>query len=543
MAEIVAQVLTYALAAWRRRGIAVVIAWIIAALGWSTVALLPDNYRSAAIVHADTASVLQPLLRGLTIDLNLEAEVELMQRTLLSRPNIETVLRDTDLDLSANTVAESEKLIQDLTRRIAVRRQGADLFNISFEDKDPQLARDVVQSLLTIFVERNLGQSRGDMEAARRFIENQIQVYEEKLVEAERRIADFRQRNFAVLQGRNSPTNSFEEARKRVEELRVRLREAQVRRATLKRELDSIPQFCPASTGLSAGPPTNTDVQILEAQRVLDVLKSRYTDRHPDVVVATRRLEALYELQEQELETATTVAETLAAEGEAEQGAPIGASNPIYEQLKVQLVDQEAQIATLRDRVASAEKEFDESKAMVALGPELEAELARMSRDYDILLTSYNQLLASRETEQISRARDSQAESIRFRVIEPPAVPSIPSGPNRQLFLVVVLIIAVGSGLSTAVLLALSSETFSSVAELKAVLGVPVLGTVSTSAHAHRGVWNMGKSVMFWSTCISLLASFAALWFIEVRIGLHDLVAAEVVTRIPADLLRRLPVF
>ena len=541
MAEIVAQVFAYALATWRRRGIVVTVAWIMAAFGWSVVALLPDNYRSSAIVHVDTASVLQPLLRGLTVDLDLQAEVELMQRTLLSRPNIEKVLRDTDLDLSANTVAESETLIQNLTRRISVRRQGTDLFDISFEDKDPQLARDVVQSLLTIFVERNLGESRGDMEAARRFIEDQIAVYETKLAEAERRIADFRKENLTLLQGLNTPTRSFETATTRMEELQAQLREAQVRRETLRRELAEIPQFFSVEAEFSGGPPSDTAVQILEAQQGLDSLLTRYTEKHPDVLVLKRRLQSLMEQQERELEAAAEALEANAEDGARVQSS--GPSNPVYEQLKVQLVDQEALIATLKDSVASAEKALDESKAMAALGPELEAELARLNRDYDILLTSYNQLLASRETEQISRARDSQAESIRFRVIEPPAVPSLPSGPNRPLFLVIVLVVAIGSGVGSAVLLALSSETFSSVAELKATLGVPVLGTVSISAHARRGVWSLGKSVMFWSMSISLLAAFAALWFIEVRIGLQDLFAAEVMTRIPADLLRRLPMF
>jgi len=204
MADIIAQILTHALAAWRRRGIAIVIAWLVALVGWSVVSLLPDNYRSSAVDQDDTAGVLQPLLRGLTVELDLQSEIELMQRTLLSRPNVEKVLRDTDLDLSANSVAETETLLQNLTKRIKVSRQGTDLFEISFDDRNPQLAHDVVQSLLTIFVENNLGQNRGDMEAARRFIEDQIAVYETKLAEAERRIAEFRQRNLGLLPGQNS---------------------------------------------------------------------------------------------------------------------------------------------------------------------------------------------------------------------------------------------------------------------------------------------------------------------------------------------------
>lgn len=543
MADIISQILTHALAAWRRRGIAIVIAWIVATIGWTIVSLLPDSYRSSAIVHVDTAGVLEPLLRGLTVDLDRQAEVELMQRTLLSRPNMEKVARDTDLDLSAKSLADSERLIQGLTERIDVRRQGTDLFEIGFDDKNPQLAHDVVQSLLTIFVESNLGQNRGEMDAARRFIESQIAVYEDKLSEAERRIAEFRQRNLGLLPGQTATFRGYEATKDRLTALEAELREAKLRRSTLNAELKNIPRYLGSQSGYGAGPPTDTAVQIMEAQQTLDDLKSRYTEKHPDVVVAQRRLDALYNQQSEQLAAAASIADALEGDGSLPDGPETGASNPIYEQLKVQLVDQEALIATLRDRVANAKADLEESKALASLAPELEVELSRLNRDYEVLMASYNQLLSSRETEQISRARDTQAESIRFRVMEPPAVPSIPVGPHREIFLALVLVVGLGSGIGFAVLLALSSETFASTAELKAAFGVPVLGSISTSSGAGHGVLSHGKSVVFWTLTASLFGVFAALWFIELRVGLNEVMTAEILSRMPDDLLRRLPVF
>jgi polysaccharide chain length determinant protein (PEP-CTERM system associated) len=540
MADIIAQILTHALAAWRRRGIAIVIAWLVALVGWSVVALLPDNYRSSAIVHVDTAGVLEPLLRGLTVELDLQSEIELMQRTLLSRPNVEKVLRDTDLDLSANSVAETETLLENLTKRIKVSRQGTDLFEISFDDRNPQLAHDVVQSLLTIFVENNLGHNRGDMEAARRFIEDQIQVYETKLAQAERRIAEFRQRNLGLLPGQNTSLRSYEDTKARVAQLEGELREARLRRTTLNNELKNIPRFLGSGSGFGSGPPTNTAVQILQAQQTLDDLMSRYTEKHPDVVVAKRRLDTLLEQQKAELDAAANTAATLSSDGSlpAEDSGP---SNPIYEQLKVQLIDQEAQIAALQDRLANAKANVEQSRKLAELGPELEVELARLNRDYNVLMSSYNQLLSSRETEQISRARDTQAESIRFRVMEPPTVPSVPVGPLREIFLALVLLVGLGSGVGFALLLALSSETFATAAELKTTLGIPVLGTVSTATLSGGGILSQGKAIVFWTMTFMLFAAFAVLWLLEIRVGLNEFVTAEVLSRLPSALLRHLP--
>ncbi len=538
MSDIITQLLTHAFAVWRRRGIAITVAWAVAMAGWAVVSLMPDKFRSQAVVNVDTASVLEPLLRGLTVDLDREAEIGLMQKTLLSRPNIEKVVRDTDLDLSTKTESDSERLIQNLTGRIDVQRQGRDLFAISFEDENPQLAHDVVQSLLTIFVENNLGQSRGDMDAARRFIEDQIVVYETKLSEAERKIAEFHQKNVGQLPGAGSERRSFDATQDRLEQLESTLREAQLRRRSLNAELKAIPRFF-ASQSSGSGPPTDTAIQILTAQKLLDDLMASYTEKHPDVVVAKRRLETLFEQQNKEIEAVANSAPP----GDDQVTEETGISNPVYEQIKLQVVEQDAKIAALKDRVASARAELEKSKAQASRRPELEVELVRLNRDYEILTASYNQLLASRETEQISRARDNQAESIRFHVVEQPVVPAIPYGPNRPLFLALVLVVSLGSGVGFVVLLALSSETFSNAAELRAVLGIPVLGSISTAAGSNRGALVHGKSIVFWAMILTLFATFAALWFIESRLGLNEIVSGEILSRLPRSLLQRLPTF
>jgi len=54
------------------------------------------------------------------------------------------------------------------------------------------VAKQVVQSLLTLFVEGSLGDKRKDSDSARRFIEEQLQGYREKLVAAENTITAFK---------------------------------------------------------------------------------------------------------------------------------------------------------------------------------------------------------------------------------------------------------------------------------------------------------------------------------------------------------------
>jgi polysaccharide chain length determinant protein (PEP-CTERM system associated) len=539
MWDVIGHLLIYAYGAWRYRSYAVVVTWLICVIGWAGVAVMPDTYRSSALVHVDTASVLQPLLQGLTVETDVAGAVDLMQKTLLSRPNIERVARATDLDLTAKTSSDMERLIQSLTERLQLQRRGKDLFQIVFEDNNPQVAHRVVQEFLSIFVDANLGQNRKDLEAARTFIDGQIKQYEKKLAEAEQNIVDFKRKNFGQLSGPNNQFGSIDAIQRNVSDLEANLREAKSRRATLQKELKAIPEFFPSTGGAGQGPPTDTTVQLLEVQKRLEDLRSRYTEKHPDVIAAKRRLDALLEQQRKELEAGPAKPDQ--AGPDAAQSEATGVLNPVYEQVKVQLVQVEAEIAGLADRVTQGRAELADARKAANRAPELDAELARLERDYNVLMSSYQRLLASRETEQMSRARDVQADKVRFSIVEPPTVPAAPSGPPRLIFLALVLAVSLGSGAGFATLLAISSDSISSVVELRAVVSAPVFGSVSVADIADRDLWSRTKPVIFWTALVMLFATFAAIWFVEMRVGLNELVMDVVQNQGLPDWLRRLP--
>jgi len=173
MNEALSQILSYVPAVWRRRWLIVGCAWLVCFSGWTMVAFIPDKFESSAKVYIDTQSLLAPLLQGIAVETNPLAEIQVMQRTLKSRPNLEKVARMTDLDLAVKTAEEQERLISGLQSDISISsdRRGPGLFSIAYEHHDPPVAQKVVQALLTIFVEGNLGASRKEMDAARQFID------------------------------------------------------------------------------------------------------------------------------------------------------------------------------------------------------------------------------------------------------------------------------------------------------------------------------------------------------------------------------------
>src|SRR5215813_4097779 len=106
---------------WRRRWLALGIAWPLCLAGWLIVALLPNKYLATARIYVDTETLLAPLLKGIAVDVDMNQQVEVMQRTLLSRPNLQKVLRATELDLLTATPEDEDRFLKRLAADTAIR--------------------------------------------------------------------------------------------------------------------------------------------------------------------------------------------------------------------------------------------------------------------------------------------------------------------------------------------------------------------------------------------------------------------------------------
>src|SRR5579859_7122004 len=131
-------------AAWRRRWLVVATVWLVCLLGWAGVFLIPQSYESQARLYVDTDAVLTPLLHGLAIDTTTASQLEIMQKTLLSRPNLDKLIDRTSLNLNATSAQEREALITALGQGTKLTSEGRNLFTVSYRNTNPQLAHDVV---------------------------------------------------------------------------------------------------------------------------------------------------------------------------------------------------------------------------------------------------------------------------------------------------------------------------------------------------------------------------------------------------------------
>jgi polysaccharide chain length determinant protein (PEP-CTERM system associated) len=486
MESVRTMLIQYLRAAWRRRWLGVVVAWLVCGVGWVGTYTVPNQFESSARLFVDADAVLTPLLRGIAADSAPTTQLEILQRTLLSKPNLEKLVSKTDLDLTLNGPSDRERLINRLANDIKVIPQTRNLFTISYRDKSPKLAHDVVQTLLTIFVESATGSNRTDMENARRFLERQIQSYEQQLRGAEKRRADFRVRYMELMPNDMNPNiGALENARNRVQDISGKLQDAVIARDSLRQEVENTPPMLVAEggvmvNGVPVGGPGGPKGQLAQAEEQLSQLLLKDTEQHPDVI-AQRKLIEFLKTQKDE-----------PGPGARRQGAGGSASpdqpgtmtpkrsvpNPVYDQLKVKLIEADTVVASLTRQRDEAVKSQDRLDKISKEQPGLFAEYQNMDRDYNVLRKNYEELLGRLQSANIAQAADTQADKVKLQVIDPPEVPRIPVAPNRPLLVTGVLIGGMAVGLGITILFGQFDRSFSSVDELRS-LGLPVLGGIS----------------------------------------------------------------
>ncbi len=531
MNEVYAKFVSYLISIWRRRWYVVAISWFLCGAGWTFVASMPDKYESRARIYVDADSMLGPLMRGLAVQTDLFQQINVMHRTLLSRPNLEKVILMTDLDLSVHTDEAREILIDSLRNRIKLHQQGQNLFNVGFTDTDPVMAKRVVQAVLQIFVEGNLGASRQDMETARRFLDDQIRDYEQQLVQAEARLADFKRKNMGFLPGGGNYYSRMQQMRSQIDKSESLIGEAVGLRDELRQQLAGVPEYqetesidskASAFVGPGAGPASDdVQIRIMEIEVALDELLTRYTPRHPDVVTAQRRLDALRKQLEEERSTFAAATDQGLGDQPADGEAGTSGSrrnlipNPVYEQIKLQIVQQQATIAALNRRLSKQREDVEKWLKMAGLVPKVEAELTRLDRDYAIVKKNYEQLRARKESAKLAHDVETKAQKVQFRIIDPPKVPIVPSGPNRPLFLTIVLLAGIAGGVGFAFLLVQINSTFSNVQQMRAKFTLPILGSISAIMSIRERRRQVREISGFAFVAVSLIIAFGSLQAIE----------------------------
>jgi len=467
---------------WRGRWLAVTVAWVVSVVLGLVVFTMKDRYEASARVYIDTQSVLKPLMVGLAFQPDIDQQIRMLARTLISRPNIEMLRNAKDIGWEPSDPRRLEQDILDLTRAIKMGPGGGgpNVYAISYRDTDPERAQRLVERLVKMFVSSGGDSKKKDSEDARNFIEEEIRTHEGKLVEAENKLKDYKLKNFGLTgvaaQDYFARMSALSDE---VNRLRLEYGAAEQSRDALKRELASEPAQLPLE---ALGPQGTASPLVSEHEPRLDTLKKqldellrRYTEEHPDVISTRRTIAQVEALKRADLD-AKRAALAASSKGGIGGTAP---TNPVFQKIRFALAEAEAKVAALRVQLGTQQARLAEARALANRAPQAEAELTQLNRDYDIIRKNYEQLVARRESASLGVKIDQSAPLAEFRIIEPPRTAQKPVFPNRLSLALLAALGAIAAGIAAALIKSRLRPVVSNTRALRELTGRPVLGTVS----------------------------------------------------------------
>jgi polysaccharide chain length determinant protein (PEP-CTERM system associated) len=476
---------------WRYRWLALGIASALALSAWLLIFMLPDRYEARASVLVDTRTALRPALEGLATQQDVGVQLTYVRESLLTERRLVGIARTVGL-LPAASMADpmrEDRIVAYLRKHVQLTQESADdhqmgasagtIYGIRYQDADRARALKVVSILLQTLIDETLGGKKQGSESAQQFLQSQVKDYEKQLRTAEDRLADFKSRHFGLMPSERG--GYFEQLQKEtaaIDDTRTKLLVVENRRVTLEKQLHgdaAVAATAAIVPNSNSGGAVGMDTvsRIAQTRAHLDELLLKFTDKHPDVIETRKTLAELESRRAKEIDSLRN--------GDASAAASSGASaNPVYQSIQVELNHADVEIADLRTQLAEHEAKERQLRQLLNTAPQVEAEYAQLTRDYDVNKAQYTALLSSFEKARLGERADS-AGSVKFEVVEPPIVSNRPVWPRRVLFLAGSLLLSLAAGVVIANRLDRLRPLVGSASGLAGYTGVPVLAAVGTA--------------------------------------------------------------
>jgi uncharacterized protein involved in exopolysaccharide biosynthesis len=440
---------------WRRRWFFLAPTVVVLVSSLIVGMFLPKIYRAETIILVQEESIINPLIQGLAVSTPVQDRLKTLREEILSWTSLSRLAHDLKLDQGAKSPLAFERLIKQLQQDISVQMKGRDLIRISYENEDPKLAQQLVNTVSTIFLERNMLAQSAESETAIAFIKREMDVYQEKLEASEGSLREFK--------------------------------EVFVSQMPVAVELNE---------------------QIISLEVALSRLQIENTDEHPTVVDTRRRIHELKSKRNEELKRfiASAIArgqDPAVYDGlmSALDGRSASTDKIAPQQLKEaqeaynawvlrldnsknvpQQGNQTIQVVTDPKGVGTTgSTTLDVSGPLsISLAPWQEQELMRLTRDYEVNAQTYQHLQERLEKAKITQRLGESDEGLKFKVLEPARMPLRPVKPNLFKIGTFALLFGMFIGAGIAFLAEYLDQSFQNAEELQSVLEVPVLGSIST---------------------------------------------------------------
>jgi len=476
----------YFLAAFRRRFWYVVIPVFLASMATVIYCIMaPRLYQSNSLILIQPQEVPTDYVKP-TVTSDIQFRLDAITDEIMSRSNLEEIIKRFDLFQEERTTATLTEAIEEMREKIKVnlkksRRRGSlTSFEVSFEYDDAKKAKEVTAALTALFLDHNFRLRQEQAVGTSKFLERELTKMKEELRQWEDKVRQFKEKYVGLLP--EQMENSYRilsQLQQQLDSLNSVLQKTEDRKIMLQSRLSRLESLQDESavSGMSGiGSADNQRPQNLEElRRQLQTLRSRYSDRHPDVIRLAGTIAKME--REQEANTQTTASET-PEDSHVNARQSGGFVDVQYEELSVELKMIDKEIISLRQEIEETNNEIEKYRHRIETGPKIEAMFVDLRRGYEQASSNYQSLLQKKLQADLAENLERTQKGEQFKILDPANLPREPFKPDIPKLLAMGFIIALACGFGMAFLREYLDPTFWSRKELESALEVPVLVSI-----------------------------------------------------------------
>jgi succinoglycan biosynthesis transport protein ExoP len=416
----------------RDKKLCIVIALAIMTLITAASYLIPNKYEAKSTVFIEK-SVISELLKGLTFTPSADDKIKVLTYALNSRTLITKIIDELDLKKGGDAELENQiKSLQDDTQIKIKDREG--LFVISFQNRNPKLARDYVNALVRRYIDENTSSKREESYGATQFLSEQLSTFKEKLLKSEEEANVYKRGEGSVAtMDPSSLLKDINDSQQRADELKIR--EAQL------------------ETVLSGlGKANSPQANLPALQKRLQELQLQYTDNYPEIIRLKDDIRALEDQKRKGYGT----------------GRP--SDSPEYERLN-------SELRAMRQAEANLHANIAKNRSLLQSIPAAKAKLDSLEREKQSQKNIYESMLSRQGQSEVSKQMTVQDKSTVFRVVDPAVLPIKPVSPNRIKLILLGILAGIGGGVGLVISKDQMDDTVKSV-DMAKQFGLPILAVI-----------------------------------------------------------------
>lgn len=484
---------------------------------------LPDRYRSETLILSVPIGVAQGYVRS-TVNLPIGTRLRAIGEQILSRANLEPIIRDLGLYSEQRDRLTMEQLVALMRKDVEVSTAGGETFRLGFSYSGPVEAMEVTTRLSSLFTGGEFFDRVEIAQGTLAFLAGELDRARQELIAQEKRREEY-QRRYAGELPSQLPSNlqTVQNLQLQLQALRESINRDRDRRLVAQRAIADLtaPGVAALVAPLGAGPAgdplalagLSTAERLDRATRELASLELRLKPEHPDVVGLKREIEVLMREAEQEA-AATTVANGGAAALATRPPAVIARENRLTER-RAELEDLDRRLGGREAQEQELEASIQEYQARIEAVPTRESELVELNRDYGTLQQMYVGLLLKKEEAEIAADLERRQVGRQFDIVDPAPLPEEPFSPNRPLITIAGAVLGLGLGLALVGLFEYRDLTLRTDDEVLAALSLPVLAVIpvmeTTADVRRRKRRRLGLAVAGLAVGV-VLAALAVVW-------------------------------